>query len=288
MIYSMTAYTSQNIEISGATARWEIRSINHRYLELSFKLPDFLHDLEYVLRDICRQCLSRGKVDCALKLEWAEGGKTALALDFNLIEQLIAANQTVYQRFGITSQLSIADILRWPTVVRIKEENIANIQEPLLQSFKLALQDLIAARAREGGKLAVFIRERLKNILRQIQGVREKLPEIQAVYRLKFQEKYHVLECTLDPDRLEQAIMHLIQKMDISEELDRLKVHLMEIERVLNEDKIVGRRLDFLMQELNREANTLASKAADHAMSHMVVLLKVWIEEMREQIQNLE
>lgn len=286
----MTAYTNRDISLVGAIARWEIRSVNHRYLELSFKLPEPLRDLEYILRGLSRNQLSRGKVECSLKLEWLEEKPSELTIDYKLVEVLTEVAEKIMQRLpsGNACMLSPFDILRWPAVVRIPDKDISQLIEPLQQSFSLVLQDLVNARAREGAALQVFIEEKLIKMRLHIDRINQRLPEIQKGFRTKFFEKLRVLQQEVDVNRFEQEMAYLIQKMDISEELDRLTIHTIEVARILKSDQVIGRRLDFLMQELNREANTIASKAIDNETIQDSVELKVLIEEMREQIQNLE
>ncbi len=288
MTSSMTAFATQDLQLPTAIARWEIRSVNHRYLEVSFKLPPLLGDLEYQLREILRNRLSRGKVDCSLKLETIGESSSNLVVDFKLIDQLVAISKKMKDQAPEATFGSIFDILRWPSVVKMSEEDFSKLNEPLQKSFVLTLEELIEVRHREGIKLKDCIEKRLQKMHIHINDIKTRLPEIQNHYRQKFSEKIHEMQLELDESRLEQAMLHLLQKMDISEELDRLATHLSEVERILAKDKVMGRRLDFLMQELNREANTLAAKALDKMTAQDTIALKVLIEEMREQIQNLE
>jgi uncharacterized protein (TIGR00255 family) len=290
MIYSMTAYASRELKVADATAQWEIRSVNHRYLELSFKLPESLRMLETTLRDIARHQLNRGKVECFLKFEWEDSLSSKLLINDSLVDALTAACERIMERLpaGKVQTLSPLDILKWPAVVRTPEKDITQVAESIQASFTLVLQDLVAGRAREGVKLQGVIQERLIKMREYVNHISKRQPEIQKNYRLKFIEKLKGLAFEVDKNRFEQEMVYLIQKMDISEELDRLSIHLTEVERILKTEKLIGRRLDFLMQELNRETNTIASKAIDGASTQDSVELKVLIEEMREQIQNLE
>lgn len=289
MAYSMTAYANKDISLPGGfIARWEIRSTNHRYLEVSFKLPPLQGDLEYRLRDSLRQTLNRGKIDCFLKLDVLEGSKSELDIDFNLVEQLVLASQKISERFPVKADVSVFDILRMPSVIRLPETDLSILEGPLQESFLIVLQDLIETREREGVKLKGYIEERLVKMHKRLAIIKARLPEIEQATRIKFYEKINELDIEADKNRFDQVVANLIQKMDISEELDRLTSHLTEVERVLNDNQVMGRRLDFLMQELNRESNTVGSKAIDTETAQDAIAFKVLIEEMREQIQNIE
>jgi len=289
MALSMTAFTSRDLRLPGVIAHWEIRSVNHRYLEVGFKLPELLRDLEYSLREIIKQNISRGKVDCLLKLDQLEDNKTELLVDYQLIAKLMHIGEEVKERFPSTnSTVSLFDILRWPSVIKMQDKDLSTLVEELQGTFELAVQDLVETRAREGSKLKFYIQERLAKIEEHVLAVSKRQPEFQILYRNKIHERLKELQKEIDKDRFEQELAFLLQKMDISEELDRLKAHLEEVERVLELNSPMGRRLDFLMQELNRETNTIASKAVDKKVAQLSIELKVLIEEMREQIQNIE
>jgi uncharacterized protein (TIGR00255 family) len=289
MVYSMTAYANKNVSLPGGfIARWEIRSTNHRYLEVSFKLPPLLGDLEYRLRENLRKIIARGKVDCFLKLDAVENNKRELNIDFNLVEQLVVASQKISARFPVNADVAVFDILRMPSVVCFPETDLSALEISLQESFLTALQDLTETRAREGKKLGSYIEERLVKIREQLKSIMNRLPEIEKATRVKFYEKINDLQIETDKSRFDQVVANLIQKMDISEELVRLTAHLIEVGRVLKDEKVMGRRLDFLMQELNRESNTVGSKAIDTLTVQDAITFKVLIEEMREQIQNIE
>ncbi len=289
MVCSMTAYASKNVSLPGGIiARWEIRSINHRHLEVSFKLPPLPGDLEYCLRENLRKIITRGKVDCFLKLDVAEQNKRELNIDFDLVEQLVTASQKISARFPVNAEIAVFDILRMPSVVSLPETDLSVLDISLQESFLAALQDLTEMRRREGEKLRGYIKERLVKMYEKLNSMKNRLPEIEKTTRLKFYEKVHDLQIDIDKSRFDQVVANLIQKMDISEEFDRLMAHLTEVERVLKDEKVMGRRLDFLMQELNREANTVGSKAIDTLTVQDAITFKVLIEEMREQIQNIE
>ncbi len=285
----MTAYANKAVQLpNGFIARWEVRSTNHRYLEVSFKLPPFQSDLEYRLRDSLRKTISRGKVDCFLRLEALENNKSELKIDYNLVEQLVNASQQISARFPVKADMPVLDILCMPSVMRLPETDLSALEEPLQASFLTVLKDLTDTRKREGDKLQGYIEERLTKMHERLKSIKTRLPEIEQVNRTKFYEKINDLQVEVDKSRFDQVVANLVQKMDVSEELDRLVAHLTEVERVLREEKVMGRRLDFLMQELNRESNTIGSKAADTLTAQDAIAFKVLIEEMREQIQNIE
>ncbi len=289
MVYSMTAYANKNISLPGGfIARWEIRSTNHRYLEVSFRLPSAQGDLEYRLRETLRQIITRGKIDCFLRLDAAENNKRDLRIDFNLVAQLVEASQKISARFPVNAEIAVFDILRMPSVVSLPEADLSALDIALQESFLIALQDLTETRAREGEKLKGYLEQRLVKMRERLQSITNRRSEIEKTMRSKFYEKVDDLTMETDKSRFDQAVANLIQKMDISEELDRLAAHLTEVDRVLKDEKIMGRRLDFLMQELNRESNTLGAKAIDTLTVQDAITFKVLIEEMREQIQNIE
>ncbi len=287
MTVSMTAFASKDVLLPIGVAHWELRSVNHRYLELSFKLPETLRDFEFHLRELMRHHLSRGRIDCFLKLDTKEE-KVELNIDLQLVEQLVAASQKIAKKFSLTSTFSPIDILRWPSVVQTLERDPSELRKSLLESFQLVLEDLIEARKREGLKLKSCIQERLLKMQDKVNKIEIKLPEIQKAIQTRLYEKLTELKIQRDQSRFEEEVVYLMQKIDVSEELDRLKMHLVESQRILAEEKIMGRRLDFLMQELNREANTLVSKMPDGVTVQDSIELKVLIEEIREQVQNLE
>ncbi len=288
MAHSMTGYASQDVSLTGGTARWEIRSVNHRYLELSFKLPSQFSELEFSLRELAKKKLHRGKVDCFLRVDLLEAAEMDLSINLELADKLMNAHTQISERFKLQGTASGFDVLNWPLVLQTSQRDLSALKAPLQQSFEIALQHLIETRAREGEKLKACILERVYKMHTLIEGVNSRLPEIEQAYKAKFAKRILELKLEIGTDRFEPSMTSLIQKMDITEELDRLKMHLTEVNRILTEDELMGRRLDFLMQELNREANTLGSKAMEGVTVQDGVQLKVLIEEMREQIQNIE
>jgi uncharacterized protein (TIGR00255 family) len=288
MIRSMTAFARAEARGEFGLIACEIRSVNHRHLETGFRLPDALRDLEFPLRERLRQALSRGKVDVQYRYEAAEGTGASLALDKALAAQYVAAAAEIDHLAQHTAPLSATDILRLPGVVKSRETDVAVLHAEALRLFDAALRDFIAMREREGAELARLIGDRLAAMVAETEKVRVRMPQIMAHYRERLLARLADLQGELNSERLEQEMILFAQKIDVAEELDRLTAHVAEIRRVLKEAGAVGRRLDFLMQELNREANTLGSKSVSADSSLSSVELKVLIEQMREQIQNIE
>jgi len=288
MMLSMTAFSRQQLEEDWGSLTWEIRSVNHRYLETSIRLPEMFRSLENPIREEIRKRLNRGKVECSLRYQSAEHTKTDLELDHGLIQKLHDANIEIQNVTGVTSPLSSMEILRWPGVIQEHEFDTAAIEKQALKLFSAALGDLVANRQREGEELKGMLQQRITTIREIVTDVRAKMPEIIARLRQNLLDRIADLKVELEPTRLEQEVSLLAQKADVAEELDRLDSHLNEVARVLETNDQKGRRLDFLMQELNREANTLSSKSAVVETTLNAVELKVLIEQMREQIQNIE
>jgi uncharacterized protein (TIGR00255 family) len=285
---SMTAFSRQQSEQEWGSLTWEIRSVNHRYLEVSLRLPDLFRGLENSIRGAVRKKLSRGKIECQLRYKAGESFQSELHLNRALIQKLIQANIEIEQLTGASTVLSSTEILRWPGVIQDQEFDITAIEKPAFELFGDALEDLVASRQREGEELKGFIQKRIDSIRKIVSTVKTAMPEILAAQRQNLADKLDALKADLEPSRLEQEITLLAQKADVDEELDRLASHLNEVERVLSNAGQKGRRLDFLMQELNREANTLSSKSIVAETTLSAVELKVLIEQMREQIQNVE
>lgn len=284
----MTAFTRQQIEQEWGSLVWEIRSVNHRYLETSVRLPDTFRGLENRIREAVRKRLSRGKVECQLRFQATESSNVNIAINLDLVEQLLQANREIQSQFGSESTINSMDVLRWPGVIADRQLDLGKIEEEAHTLFMTALDDLVATRRREGSDLQGFLQQRIDSIRFVVAETREKMPEILAAQRQNLLDRLAELKAELEPARLEQEVALLAQKADVDEELDRLDSHLGEVERVLLASGQKGRRLDFLMQELNREANTLSSKSVVAETTRGAVELKVLIEQMREQIQNIE
>ena len=288
MIYSMTAFAREQQHLPWGTMICEIRSVNQRHLDPSFKLPDALKELEIPLREIVRKRLGRGKVECAVRLNSETGEFTTMQINTEFAAQLHQAIQDLSRIFEAPLSLSALDLLKWPGIMQDPEVDRQALNSATVSLFTRVLDHLIDMRMREGGELKELILGKLIEIDRIIVVIRTRMPEILKNHRLQLIAKLNGLAQELDNSRLEQGMVYLAQKVDVEEELDRLSTHIEEVKRVLATGGTVGRRLDFLMQELNREANTLSSKAVVSDTSLGAVDLKVLIEQMREQIQNIE
>lgn len=290
MTQSMTAFTRQQLDQDSGSLAWEIRSVNHRYLEVSVRLPESLRALENPVRDALRKRLSRGKVECQLRLqtEAADNSSGALQVNSALLDQVVQAAKAVGAVASDAAPLTTADLLRWPGVVSAPVVDSKALEADAMALFTVALDDFVATREREGVELAECVSQRVDSVRAIVANVRVMMPEILSKQREALLARVQDLGVELETGRLEQEVALLCQKADIDEELDRLGAHLNEVERVLASDEQQGRRLDFLMQELNREANTLSSKSIVVETTRSAVDLKVFIEQMREQIQNIE
>ncbi len=287
MIHSMTAFARAELAQASGTLSWELRSVNHRYLEPHLRLPEAFRDLEAAVREALRQGLSRGKVECTLRFSEDSTGK-ALQVDLERAGQLIVAAERIASLIKQPAPLNPLEVLSWPGVLVADASDPQLLNKSALTLFAQALDELKSARQREGLELARLLHERLDSILEEVATLREQVPQMLAGQRQKILDRCRELQTELDPQRLEQELVLLAQKSDVAEELDRLATHVGEVRRVLKAGGAAGRRLDFLMQELNREANTLGSKAFDPRSTQAAVNLKVLIEQMREQVQNIE
>lgn len=289
MIRSMTAYARTSMETDVGTITWELRSVNNRYLDQSLRLPDELRNLDPHVRERVSARLRRGKVDCTAKLQVAAAhADDTLTLNEALLKQLAEACDTVANHMRAPAPVSPTELLRWPGVIESRGLDIERATAMALQALDGALDELIATREREGDKLKHMILERCAQIRTLITEVSQLLPEIIDAARERIRGRLEEVVAELDPTRLEQEMVLFTGKADVAEEVDRLVAHIEEVERVLSRDEPAGRRLDFLMQELNREANTLGSKSVDTQTTRASVDLKVLIEQMREQVQNIE
>ena len=284
---SMTAFARNTTDFPWGSVTCELRSVNHRFLETGFRLPETLRQVEMSLREIARKKLSRGKVDCSIQLAFNSTDATVSA-DLTLAKQYIELAQQLALQIDNPAAISPLDIMRWPGVLKEQDVESEHLQTAAIETFKLTVSQLLEGRQREGDKLADMIEQRLVGIQEQTTIVRENLPDILAHQRTRLEEKMADMKSQLDENRLEQEMVIIANRTDVDEELDRLDVHIAEIRRVLQSSDSIGRRLDFLMQELNREANTLGSKSIAGVTTQASVELKVLIEQMREQIQNLE
>lgn len=285
---SMTGFARQEEQKPWGQIICEIRSVNHRYLEHNIRLSDGLRSIEHILRDTLRKNLGRGKIEVVLafKVEAQDG----LSTDFNenKAKSVVKMAEKINGLMFNPAPVNGLDILNWPGVMEVKELDQKALEVDARSLFNDTLKKMIASRAREGEELAGFIEQRLQGIAEQVVNLKERLPELQKLQQDKIRTKLEALTVDVDEERLAQELVYLAQKSDVAEELDRLEAHLVEIRRTLTQKEPIGRRLDFLMQELNREANTLSSKSTSSGTTQSAVELKVLIEQMREQIQNIE
>ncbi len=286
-IRSMTAFASAERATPWGTLACDLRAVNHRFFELGLRLPEELRPLEAVLRERIAQQLSRGKIDVALRCRPPEGARAELHPNASLLARLSELSFDLDARFP-RLHTEFTELLQFPGVLEEAALDQAGLQAEALLLLDATLTEFVAAREREGGKLATGMRERLDAITALVRQIRAWMPEIRAGLRQKFEARIADLKQPLEPGRLEQEMVLWLQKLDVEEELDRLDSHLSEARRVLDLPEAVGRRLDFLMQEFNREANTLGSKSVDARTSQASVDMKVLIEQLREQVQNLE
>jgi uncharacterized protein (TIGR00255 family) len=288
MIRSMTGFARRERQGPWGALICELRTVNHRYLETSLRLPEELKALDNEVRQTIGASLRRGKVDANLYLKSAAGAQRSLELDAGLLAEVLARVEQVRSQLREAAPVSPLDLLRWPGVVREAEVDAAPVLAAALELLREGLTELNETRTREGQRIRELLLSRCDIIARQVELVKTRLPEISRRLRERIVERIGQLGATPDLERLEQELVLYAHKMDVDEELDRLSGHLAEVAAVLNSPEPAGRRLDFLMQELNREANTLSSKSQDVETTKAAVDMKVAIEQMREQVQNVE
>jgi uncharacterized protein (TIGR00255 family) len=287
MAQSMTAFARVETQESWGEAIWEIKSVNHRFLDVNLRVPDSFRSHEMKWRELLRGQLKRGKVECTLIYKSSPNSASELKIDEQLVGQLIQLNSKIAYQADVDSQLNPIDILRWPDVVSVQERK-QQLEQPLTQLLDKAVSELISSRQREGQACVEVINDRLVQINEQVTVSQSFRPEIEKHFRERLATKLEELTADIDSNRFEQEILMFLQRTDVAEELDRLKMHIKEVTRVLEQEGAIGRRLDFMMQELNREANTLASKSPNPHLTQAAVEIKVCIEQIREQIQNVE
>jgi uncharacterized protein (TIGR00255 family) len=288
MIASMTGFARREANGPWGTLVCELRSVNHRFLEPGFRLPEEVRSLEPDLRQQLMRELKRGKVDCTVTFRAAEGAARALDIDADTLERLLARVREVIAVLPKQHSIDVLEVLRWPGVIRGADQGGEAMLDALRALFAEALSELVATRAREGARLREMIEQRCATLETLVAQVQARLPEVHARVRARLVERIAELQAAVDQDRLEQEVAMLLQRLDVSEELDRLVGHIAETRRVIAGKEPAGRRLDFLMQELNREANTLSSKSQDLETTRAAVEMKVAVEQMREQVQNVE
>jgi len=289
MTHSMTGFASVEVQTRFGRLSWEIRSVNHRFLEIGLRLPEEFRALEPAIRELLGEKLGRGKVDLTLRYNRSQdGGDSELVLDTGLVQRLLSLHGELQTLAGTSQEINLNDLLRWPGLVSEKPPDSEPLQQAAMELLADGIAELRASRHREGEKLLAMIMERLDGVEAVVSQVRGWMPEIREALRQRLLNRIADLPQPLDPGRLEQEVAFLVQKMDVDEELDRLDAHVLETRRVLATSDPVGRRLDFLMQEFNRESNTLSSKSVDNRSTQAAVELKVLVEQMREQVQNIE
>src|SRR3990167_667759 len=286
MVASMTGFSSSTHEASWGTLVWEIRSVNHRFLEMSLRLPESLRAHEMTVRERIQAAIKRGKVDASLR--FIPGAEVPFEFVVNepLLQQLAKASNQINPLFANTV-INPLEILNWQGILETRPTHLKSVMAAMLSSLDQALSDLVIVRNREGQGVKLFIENRLKDVNACVEKITKLLPKLKEQTCEKIKARFNELALEVNPERLEQEMVWLLQKMDIAEEIQRLYSHLKEVKRALNQE-IVGRRLDFLMQELNRETNTLGSKSVDSEVTQWVIEMKVQIEQMREQVQNIE
>lgn len=287
MIKSMTAFADGEITFENLSILCELRSVNHRYSDLSVKLPDRLRFVESDVRRLVGDKLKRGKIECSISYK-RQSGSQSFAVNEEMVQKLLDATQRIEGLMQAPLGFSALDVLAFPGVQQDTETDREVLREHILSLLETSIVKMLETRAREGAQLAVLINDRCEKILQLVISARERLPVVLNLVRSKLIARIEEVVAQPDNDRLEQELVLLAQKLDVDEELDRLQTHVTEVQRALKQQEPIGRRLDFLMQEMNREANTLGSKSSDREMTQISIDLKVLIEQMREQIQNIE
>ncbi|TAK53196.1 MAG: YicC family protein [Gammaproteobacteria bacterium] len=288
MIRSMTGFARAERATPAGVLTWELRGVNHRYLEASLRLPEELRAAESTFRQAIATVARRGKIDATLTLRPTAGTTRELSLDEPLLDRLIEAASQLQRRLGPAGHVDAVDLLRWPGVVTEPARDPGPLLAAARQLLDEALTGFATSRAAEGTRIAGMLASRAATLLQLVETVVARLPEVQARIRARLQERLTQLGSEVNPERIEQEIAILLQKMDVAEELDRLRSHVTELHDAIASGEAVGRKLDFLMQEFNREANTLSSKSQDIETTRAAVEIKVLVEQMREQVQNVE
>lgn len=288
MMNSMTAFARSQKQVNGSLFCWEIRSVNHRYLDVSFRLPDSFRFLETSLRASLRDKIHRGRLECQLKYQDTNADNQSMIINKGMINALIGLSEELADSYQLANDVNVSQLLTWPGVVQFNQQDTEELAQFVMALYDETIEKLIQARSEEGNALKRHIDGRLQGI-KQVLGVCESLVSTLANQtKDKLHTRLKLLNLEIPEERFEQEIALILTRLDVSEELDRIQTHIVEVDRVLNCDKVAGRRLDFLMQELNREANTLSSKSDSADLTRSAVEMKVLIEQMREQIQNIE
>lgn len=288
MIRSMTSFARKEVRGDWGTLTCEIRTVNHRYLEPSFRLPEAFRELENRFREALRNGVKRGKVDISMRLQAAEEATQSFEISDEMARAVNEAANHINRMLDNPAHISALDILRWPGVLSVPEQDYSAARSAAVDLFAETVKELVEVRQREGERLRPLFEERLDTMASLVGEVRQNMPQLIDAQEKQLRERFEKARVELDPDRIAQEMVMLAQKSDVAEELDRLDAHIGEVRDTLQTDEPIGRRLDFLMQELNREANTLSSKSIDAGVTRAAVDLKVLIEQMREQVQNIE
>ena len=288
MIHSMTAFSEVQFQSESMVLSWELRSLNHRYLDVSFRLPDSLRHIEARLRQGLRGKINRGKLDCQFKMNDVASEQSSIVANEPLIQGLLREGRRLSFEYSLADDIKLSDILAWPGVLEKKISVNEDLVDTIEQLFHQGLEQLLMGRRNEGAALEAQIQLRLPLLRQEIAAARESSVSMLSVARQKLMKRLDDLNVKVGDTRLEQELAFILTRLDISEELDRLDAHVNEVELTLSRDESIGKRLDFLMQELNREANTLSSKSDSLRLSQHALQMKVLIEQIREQIQNIE
>ncbi len=288
MIRSMTAFSSSESSSENFFVRWEIRSVNHRYLDINLRLPDHTRTFEPVIRSEISKKLKRGKVDCILTCSPQIDSQESLAIDIEQVKRLLTSVDLVESVMSRPIGFSALEIMQWPGVQVESEIDVETLSSEVTSVLNVALLAQLEAREREGQSMSIGLVERCELMRVQIAIVRDRMPLLRDKIQTKLKAKLQELEASVDSDRFEQEVVYMLQKMDVDEEIDRLTTHIDEMCRLIQQSEPVGRRMDFLLQEMNREANTLGSKSVDTLATQAAIEMKVLIEQMREQVQNIE
>lgn len=288
MIKSMTAYAGSEASIGDLTLNCELRSVNHRYCDITLKLPEHFRFLEADIRAMLTAKINRGKIECGLSYKKQTKSSSNFTINIDAVTALLEATNQIEEQMQASLSFSALDVLAFPGIQQEPDSDKTHLNEGVAHLVKQTLSQFLEAREREGAQLKILIEERCHKMQDFVAQAGGRMPQVLQLIRTKITDRVTELVAQPDFDRLEQELVMLAQKLDVTEELDRLTTHINEVLRVLNQAEPIGRRLDFLMQELNREANTLGSKSADKEMTQIAIELKVLIEQMREQIQNIE
>jgi uncharacterized protein (TIGR00255 family) len=288
MIRSMTAFARHEFTDDWGNLSWELRTVNHRYLDISLRLPEEMRRLETKVRETVGRFLQRGKLDCNLRYQPSGTGGAEFTLNEDLAKRISHVSRKVDGMLYNPSPVSSMEVLKWPGVLEAESPDLEQLQQKALTLLETALAELIETREREGARLKELLVQRCEAMQKAAATIQDRMPQVLSIFRERLLARFDEIREQLDENRVEQEMVIVAQKLDISEELDRMETHVQEVLRVLDKGGAVGRRLDFLMQELNREANTIASKSIDSDVTQAAVELKVLIEQAREQVQNIE